>query len=188
MGKYFKDLEYSLLEQKEVYKGKRIAVEQLLYFNEKEQKEIYREHVLAGDAIAILAITENQEVIMVQEPRTPIGKVILGLPAGMIEPGEKVEEGAIRELEEETGYRANSMKKIREFYPSVGYSNEKLTIYLAKNLVKTKRHLDETEDITVCLIPLEEVKQMLEDNEIITASATIALLYYFLYEEPKDRK
>ena len=118
---------------------------------------------------------------MVQEPRTPINKIILALPAGMIEPNELPEDAAVRELEEETGYLAGNIKLLREYYPSVGYSNEKLKIYLATDLKKTQQHLDETEDINVIKLPLEEVIEMLDKNEIITASTTIALMHYLRY-------
>lgn len=178
---YFKNLTYSLLEKKVAYKGRRVTVEELTYL--ADDKKIYREHVLAGDASVILAITNENKVIMVQEARTPINKVILALPAGQIEKGEDAKNGAIRELEEETGYRAKKIKKLREVYPSVGYTSEKITIFLATDLVKTKRHLDEDEDINVVELPLDEVKTMLDNNEIITASSTVALMHYFLYEK-----
>lgn len=180
-NKYFKDLEYKLLEKKTAYRGKRIVVEELIYLN--GQQKIYREHVLAGDAAVVLAITEENDVIMIQEPRTPIKKVILGLPAGMIEPGEEPKQGAIRELQEETGYLAQDLTLMRVVYPTVGYSNERTFIYLAKNLKKTERNLDETEDINVIKIPLSEIRKMLDENEIITASTTIALMSYFMYYE-----
>lgn len=178
---YFKKLSYSLLEKKVAYKGKRITVEELTYL--ADGKKIYREHVSAGDAAVILAITNEQKVVMIQEPRTPINQIILALPAGQIEKGEENTDGAIRELEEETGYRAGKIKKLREIYPSVGYTSEKITIFLATDLVKTERHLDEDEDITVMELPLDEVKEMLDKNEIITASSTVALMHYFLYEK-----
>ncbi len=184
MEKYFKNLDYKLLDKKKVYKGKRIVVEELTYYNVRDNKKVHREHVLAGDAAIILAIDENDEVLMVQEPRTPIGKIILSLPAGMIEPGENSEDGAIRELEEETGYRAQSIKLMRYEYPSIGYSNERSLIFLAKDLVKTHRHLDDTEDIRVVKVHLTDLKKMLDTNEIIDASTTIALLHYFMYEKP----
>lgn len=63
----------------------------------------------------------------------------------------------------------------------MGYTNEKITIFLASDLQKTKRHLDETEDIKVIEISMKKLKEMLEKNEIITASTTIALMHYFLY-------
>ena len=180
---YFKKLDYKLLDKRKVYSGKRIVVEELTYFNERDGKKVHREHVLAGDAAIILAIDENEEVLMVQEPRTPIDKIILSLPAGMIEPGEEAKDGAIRELEEETGYKANNIKLMRYEYPSIGYSNERSLIFLATDLVKTHRHLDDTEDIKVVKVKIDKLKDMLDTNEILDASTTIALLHYFMYEK-----
>ena len=119
MNKYFKKLEYKEISRKQAYNGKRIQVDEIEYFD--GEKKIYREHVKAGEAVVILPITKDNKVIMVQEPRTPIGQVILALPAGMIEPGEIPEVAAIRELEEETGYLASNVEFLREYYPSVGY-------------------------------------------------------------------
>ena len=179
---YYEKIDYQLLDEKVAYKGKRIVVEELHYKNPRTNEILYREHVLAGHAAIIMPITEDDKFIMIKEPRTPIGMTVLAFPAGMIEPGETPEEGAIRELEEETGYKANYIKKLREVYPVIGYSNEKTIIFLAKDLVKTHRHLDETEDIEVVKIPIDEVKEMLDKGEIKTSSETVALLHYFMYE------
>lgn len=180
-NRYFKEIEYKEISKKLAYNGKRVQVEELEYIN--GDKLIYREHVKAGDAVEILTITEDNKVIMVQEPRTPVGKIILDLPAGMIEPGEDPSKAAIRELEEETGYLASNIEFLREYHPSVGYSNEKIKVYLATNLKKTKQHLDDEEDINVIEVPLEELVEMLEKNEIITASTTIAVMHYLLYKK-----
>ncbi len=182
-NEYFKDLDYTLLNKKVAYDGKRVKVEELKYLNERQGKEVSREHVIAGDAAIILPITENNEVIMIKEARTTIGKIILGLPAGMLEKGETAEQGALRELEEETGYRAEYIKKLRVVYPSVGYSTEKTTIFLAKDLVKTSMKLDDEEDIEVVKVPIHRVKEMLKNNELITSGETVALFHYFMYEE-----
>ena len=187
-NKYFKDMDYELISKKIGYKGKRITVEELNYYNPRDKKNVYREHVLAGDAAVIMPITDSNEVIMIEEPRTPIGKTILAFPAGMIEKGEKPEDGAIRELEEETGYRAKTIKRVREVYPSIGYSNERTIIFIARDFEKTKRHLDETEDIKVVKIPLAELKQMLDTNAIKTSSETVALMQYFNYELKEEIK
>ena len=63
-----------------------------------------------------------------------------------------------------------------------GYSNERSLIFLARDLIKTQRHLDDTEDINVVKVKLSQLKQMLDTNEILDASTTIALLHYFMYE------
>lgn len=186
-NKYFKDIDYKLLDKKVAYQGKRVTVEELHYYNPRHNEKVYREHIVAGDAAIIMPITENNELIMIQEPRTPIGKTILAFPAGMIEPGETPEEGAIRELEEETGYRASYIKKLREIYPEIGYSNEKMTIFLAKDFVKTETNLDETEDIEVVKVPLKEAKEMLDRNEFKTSSEIVALLHYFAYEQENEK-
>ena len=162
-NKYFKEIEYKEVNKKLVYNGKRVQVEELKYLN--GDKVIYREHVKAGNASVILPITEDNKVIMIQEARTPIGKVILALPAGMIEEGEKASVAAIRELEEETGYLASDIELLREYYPSVGYSDEKISLYLATNMKKTKQRLDDEENIKVIEVPLEELIEIEKRRE-----------------------
>lgn len=181
-NRYFKDMDYKLLDERIVYKGKRLLVKEVHYYNPRKKQKVYREHVLAGEAALIMPITDDNEFIMIKETRTPVGKTILAFPAGMIEDGEKAEDGAIRELEEETGYRASKIKKLREVYPAVGYSNEKITIYLAENLTKTQTHFDETEDIEIVKVPIKEVVELLHSNEIKTSIETIALFHYIMCE------
>ncbi len=71
---------------------------------------------------------------------------------------------------------------MRYEYPSIGYSNERALIFLATDLVKTHRNLDDTEDIKVFKVKINDLKRMLDTNEILDASTTIALLHYFMYE------
>ena len=181
-NKYYGKIDYELLDKKTAYKGKRVLVEELHYRNPRTNQILYREHVLVGNAAIIIPETNDGKFIMIREPRTPVGLTVLAFPAGIIEEGELEEDGAIRELEEETGYRARSIKKLTDIYTTVGYSNEKTTIFLAKDFIKTKRHLDETEDIEVIELPKDEVKKMLDNGEIKTSSEAIGLLYYFMYE------
>lgn len=181
-NKYYEKIDYELLDRKIAYKGKRVVVEELHYKNPRTNDVLYREHVLAGHAAIIIPITNDNNFIMIKEPRTPIGKTVLAFPAGIIENGETEEEGAIRELEEETGYKARKIKKLRQVYPAMGYSDEKVVIFLAKDLIKTQRHLDEKEDIEIIEVPKEELKQMLDNGEFETSMELIGLLHYFMYE------
>lgn len=181
-NKYYEKIDYELLDRKIAYKGKRVVVEELHYKNPRTNDVLYREHVLAGHAAIIIPITNDNNFIMIKEPRTPIEKTVLAFPAGIIENGETEEEGAIRELEEETGYKARKIKKLRQVYPAMGYSNEKVVIFLAKDLIKTQRHLDEKEDIEIIEVPKEELKQMLDNGEFETSMELIGLLHYFMYE------
>ena len=181
-NKYYEKIDYELLDRKIAYKGKRVVVEELHYKNPRTNDVLYREHVLAGHAAIIIPITNDNNFIIIKEPRTPIGKTVLAFPAGIIENGETEEEGAIRELEEEIGYKARKIKKLRQVYPAMGYSNEKVVIFLAKDLIKTQRHLDEKEDIEIIEVPKEELKQMLDNGEFETSMELIGLLHYFMYE------
>ena len=184
-NEYYEEIDYELLDKKVAYKGKRITVEELHYRNPRTKDIIYREHVLAGHAAIIIPETDDGKFIMIREPRTPVGIKVLAFPAGMIEKGETEEEGALRELEEEIGYKAKKIKKLTEVYPAIGYSNEINIIFLATDLVKTQRHLDETEDIEVIEIKKEKAKELLDNGEIKTSSEAIGLLNYFMYEDKK---
>lgn len=175
---YIEDINYKILSKKEAYKGKRVSVDEIKY-NDGNQV-VYREHVKAGNAVIIMAITEDDKVLMVREPRSAIGKIILGLPAGKLEQWEDVKEAALRELEEETGYKAHKIEFVKTWYTSCGYTDEKMYLFMAEKLEKTEQHLDFDEKIEVYKIPLKEFRNMIDNNEIITASTIIAGLQYFL--------
>lgn len=183
LNKYYKSIDYELLDRRTAYKGRRIDIEELHYRNLRTNEILYREHVIAGNAAVIIPKTEDGNFIMIREPRTSIGKTVLTFPAGRIEDGEAEEDGAVRELEEEIGYRTKKIKKLREVYPAMGYSTQKIIIFLATDLIKTQQHLDEKEDIEVIKVPIEELKQMLDNNEIETSMELIGLLHYFMYED-----
>lgn len=167
------------IEEKEVYHGKRIQVKELRYDTGKQI--IYREHVIAGTAVVILCIKEDNMVVMVQEERTAVRKKILSLPAGMIEEGETPEEAAIRELEEETGYLAKKATKLIGYHPTCGYSDEYVIICIAEELTKTQQHLDVGEELIKIEIPYEELIKKIKNNEIMDSSTNMAVMYYELF-------
>src|SRR5699024_4668770 len=98
---------------------------------------------------------------------------------GLIEKCEEPADAAKRELEEETGYRAGEIEQIIYEYPAVGYSDEKVYIFKAKNLTKTQRHLDPTEDIKVHKISVDELKELYRNGDIHSSAELIAILSYF---------
>lgn len=171
-----------LICEENKYDGKRFKVIQKIYERENGLRYI-RDCVEPGDAVVILAIDENNNVILIEEEREVIGKIALELPAGMIDEGEKPVEAAKRELEEETGVIAKDFELLLEYYPSCGYTSEISYIYLARNLSKGKVHLDETEEIlSVKKIPIEECFQMALEGKFEHASLNLAILmYYFKY-------
>jgi ADP-ribose pyrophosphatase len=112
-------------------------------------------------AAVIVAITDADEVILVEQYRVPLGRSCLELPAGLIgdvEEGEPLIEAAARELEEETGYRAGTIEPLGSFHSSPGMVSEGFTLVRARDLVKVGQGGgDEHEDIIVHVIPRAEL-------------------------------
>lgn len=135
-----------------------------------------REVVGSVDAVAVVAVTENREVLMVRQYRYPTGQELLEIPAGKIEPGEQALGCAQRELEEETGYRAVNWRYLYRFYTSPGFCTEQIHLYLAYDLTAHNQNPDQDEFIEVIKVPLEEALQMAESNKICDAKTIIGLL------------
>lgn len=131
------------------------------------------------EVVAILAVTEEKKVLLVEQYRPAIRKDFLEIPAGLVEEGEEALLAAKRELEEETGYVAEEWKEICSYYGSAGISDGQYHLFLAQNLKKTHQHLDEDEFLTVREMPLEDISiYNLEDPKSI-----IALQYYLLHKK-----
>ncbi|MBP2642152.1 MAG: hydrolase [Firmicutes bacterium] len=170
-----KDFTEQLIEKKTILEGKvlTVRVDRVCLVNGKEAT---REVVVHPGAVAVVPVLEDGSVLMVRQYRYPIGKMLLEIPAGKLEPGEDPEECAGRELEEETGYIAGRLKKLGSIYTAPGFSNEILHIYLAEELKSSKQKLDEDEFLTVEKYTLAEVKTMLTDNTIEDAKSIAGLL------------
>ncbi len=171
-----------LLSEDIKYNGQRFKVIERKYKRE-DGLEYIRDCVEPGDAVVILPITEENEIIFVEQLREVIGKVALELPAGMIDSGEAPKEAALRELKEETGITANNIEFLTSYYSSCGYTNEKLYIYVAKDFSYGKQNFDETEEIlNVEKIKVDEALEKIFDEKFCHASTKVAILtYYFKY-------
>ena len=141
-------------------------------------KTSYREVVEHNGGSAVLCEMDGK-VLLVKQFRYHYKKEILELPAGKLNPGELPEVTAIRELEEEGGVRAQSVELMFEIYPSTGYTDEIIRIYRAKNVVKTKAHLDEGEFLDSVWIDKRQLKEMVKKGEIKDAKTLVALLAEF---------
>jgi len=129
-----------------------------------------------GGAAALPLFADNT-VILVRQYRYPMRRMSLELPAGRMEPGQSAMQTAARELEEETGYRASTLKLIAAFYPTPGFCQEKLFVYLATELTQTRQNLDVDEEIELVRIPLIDAVNMVNVGEIDDAKTIIALLH-----------
>ena len=109
-------------------------------------------------AVVIVAVDADDQVILVEQERLPIGRRSLEVPAGLVgddAAGESVEDAARRELEEETGYRAATIERLGEFFSSPGMTSERFTLVRATGLTRVgEGGGDDREDITVFHVPL----------------------------------
>ncbi len=117
-------------------------------------------------ASAIVPLLDGNEIILVKQYRYAVGGFIWEIPAGVLASGEVPIECAKRELIEETGYRANKMQKLTEIVPVPGYSDERIHIFLATELVEAKQNLDKDEILKVHKLKLDDVMEMITSGEI----------------------
>ena len=136
----------------------------------------YREIIEHNGGAVIAALTEDNKLVMVRQYRKPADKVMLEVPAGKIDPGEKPLEAAVRELKEETGYTAEKVEFLTQFYPSVGYSEEVLYLYLCTGLTPGETNFDENEAIDIEEVELDRLFKMAMSGEIDDAKTLIAIL------------
>ena len=139
----------------------------------KNQKEKLLEH---KGAACILAV--NNDKAFVRQYRKAIEENILELQAGILNIAEEPPEGALRELKEETGYKAGKIELIYEFYTSPGFSNEKVYLFKASELVYEGTDLDEDECLETIEVDRDEAKKMLETGKINDSKTIIGLLHW----------
>lgn len=139
-----------------------------------------RELIYHNGAVAVCAVTPENEVLLVKQFRKPIEKPLLEIPAGKLESGEDRIEAAKRELQEETGYIASDLELITDMYGSPGFSSEKLTIYFANQLTEGEMNLDEDEFVELHKLPIKDVKSILDNKEIADAKTILALQHLLL--------
>ena len=137
-----------------------------------------REVVHHHGGVCVLAFY-NGKIPLVRQFRYAYKQEMYELPAGKLEKGEDSYEAGIRELEEETGLKAESLESFGYMYPSCGYTNEIIYLYKANNVTKTEMHLDNDEFIDVHYFTLEEIVEMIMKNEINDAKTICLVLKYY---------
>lgn len=144
-----------------------------------------REWMEHRGAAVIVAFDEAGRLLLVRQYRYPMQCELLELPAGKLEPDEPPEEGARRELEEETGYRAGKLIFLGRLAPAAAYTSEVLYVYLAQELTPCGQHLDPDEFLSVERWQLEDVLALLDRDELIDAKTQIGLLRYLRFLKKK---
>lgn len=163
-----------VLASEEVYAGRVVG---LAVDTVREGELTYkREVVRHNGGAAVLPYFGDGTVALVRQYRHPTVRYVLELPAGRLEPGERPEESAARELEEELGVVAGRMEQLSEFYTTPGFCAEKLWVFLATDLTETATRRDPDEVIEVVRLPLARALEMIGSREIEDAKTIIGLL------------
>ena len=136
-----------------------------------------REVIRHIGAVCVIPVLDNGDVIMERQFRYPLDRVILEIPAGKLDAPDEDRLSAIRrELREETGYTADSWQEIGPFHPAPAYSDEYITMYLARGLHKGDRHLDEDEFLDVYTVPLKDLVADCMAGRISDAKTQVCIL------------
>src|SRR5690625_1690558 len=154
------------IQTEEIYNGKvvKLRVDEVTLPNGQTSK---RELLTHQGAAAIIPVTQDHKIIFVRQYRKAVEKMLIEIPAGLIDEGEKPEETAIRELEEETGYTTDNLIFVTSFYPTPGYTDELIYIYFTKELemLSEAKQNDEDELVELVELSLSEAKQYMRSEE-----------------------
>lgn len=161
-----------------VFDGKhiKVRVDQVVGNDGKVWAKEIVVHPGAVCVVALLGDPQSSQVVLVRQYRHAAGRELLEICAGGLNPGEDPLEAAVRELEEETGYRAGKMVERARFWTTPGFTTEFMVLYEATDLVKTAMNPDEDEAIEVELVTREEALRMIDDGRIQDAKSILGLL------------
>lgn len=176
--------EEKTMKSEKIYEGKivNLRVDTVELPDKKYSKREIVEH---PGSVGIVAITDDGDMILVEQFRKPVEKKLLEIPAGKIEINEEPKETALRELYEETGYNAGKIDYLFEFYTSPGFSDEKMYLFLATGLVEGEANPENDEYIDIVRIKLEDLTEMILRGEIADSKTIIGIYYGEKYANQK---
>jgi ADP-ribose pyrophosphatase len=171
-----------ILESKYIFKGRAVnlRVDNVVT---SDGRRTTREIVEHQACIAVVPIDAKDNVLMVRQYRSPVGKSLLEIPAGGIEKGETVRAAVIREMQEEIGFKPRKLKSLAGFYSTPGFTNEYLHLYLATELTPSRLHAEDTAEIKLVRVPIKRVLGMIKSGKIQDAKSIASLLLLLEYRK-----
>lgn len=146
-------------------------------------RESTREVIEHSECVAIVAVDSDDNVLLVRQFRYAVGKELLEVPAGGIDPGEGPAEAVRREMQEETGYRPGKVERLGGFYSAPGFCTEYLHLYLATDLTPSRLYAEDTEIIRLEQVPIDEIRGLITSGRIEDAKSIAGLLTYLEYRK-----
>ncbi len=163
------------LGSREMFRGRRIAV-RVERLADAAGREYVREVVEHPGAAVVLPVLADGRLVLVRQYRHAVGRFLLEAPAGTLSPGEEPEACARRELAEETGYRAGTLRPLAVVCPSPGVLTERLHLFLAEGLTAGPPEREPGEEMEVVVLPAGEVRGMARRGEIEDAKTLLCVL------------
>jgi ADP-ribose pyrophosphatase len=149
-------------------------------------KQTTREIVEHENCVAIVALDDADNILLVKQFRKPVEKDLLEIPAGGIDPGETPEDAVRREMREETGFLPRKVAKLGGFYSSPGFCTEYLHLYLAGDLVTSPLQAEDSESISLVRVPLAQIPGLIASGAICDAKSIAGLLAFREYQKSAD--
>lgn len=165
------------IESQTIYKGKILTLnkDKVLLDNGETS---FREEILHNGGVGVLCV-KNNKVLLVKQFRYAYGKELLEIPAGKLEKGEDPMKAGIRELEEETGIITTKLTLLNTLYPTPGYTNEIIYVYLCDEIIdQTNQRLDEDEFVSYEWVDINLLVEKIKNKEIHDAKTVFAILAY----------
>lgn len=169
-----------------VFKGRLLKLKlQDIHFSDGTSKQF--EVIEHPGSVVILPVFEDGAILLIKQLRPAVKKYIYEFPAGLISKGETSRKAALRELREETGFKARKLTKIAEFYATPGFCDEKMEIFLARQLTEHEPERESDEKIELMPMEYEEAMDLVKSGKICDAKTIIGLcaLRDFLEEKSK---
>jgi ADP-ribose pyrophosphatase len=164
-----------VISSRRIYEGRIVNVREDSVELPGGQRAV-REVVEHADVVAVVPVDADGRVLLVRQYRLPAEQVLLEVPAGGVDPGETPEQAAQREIQEEVGYRATTLRPLGGFYVSPGYVTEFIHAFLATGLSESAAEADDDERIVVQRVPLADAVRMAETGGIMDAKSIVSLL------------
>lgn len=168
--------EEKIVSQQYIYRGRIVTLRIDNIVLPASGKITSREIVEHGDCVIIVAIDGQGNALLVRQFREAVGKTLLELPAGGINPAEDPADCVRRELQEETGFKPLKVERLAGFYASPGFCTEYMHLFLATGLEPSRLYDEDTESIEVEKVPMERIPQLIADGSIIDAKSIAGLL------------
>jgi ADP-ribose pyrophosphatase len=141
-------------------------------------RTVQRDVVLHPGAVAILPLVDDDHICLLRNQRFVVGENLLEIPAGTLEPAEDPQQAAVRELAEETGYRAAKWRRLGEFYPSPGVLNERMYVFVASQLTAGAMDPEAGEELEPQVVAWREALAWALDGTIRDAKTLVSLLWW----------